>query len=91
MTITKTTIYPFEPGAPYKDLKAYAEVTLEGVLTIKGIQVYRRSNGAMYIRLPSQLGKNGEYKDLVVAETPDFQKHLRDTIVVAYKAEMGEG
>ncbi|MGP0564723.1 MULTISPECIES: septation protein SpoVG family protein [unclassified Nitrospina] len=91
MTITKTIIYPFEPGTPYKDLKAYAEVTLEGVLTIKGIQVYRKANGAMYIRLPSQLGKNGEHKDLVVAETPDFQKQLRDTIVTVYKEEMGEG
>lgn len=91
MTITKTIVYPFEPGEPYKDLKAYAEVTLEGVLTIKGIQVYKKSNGAMYIQLPSQLGKDGQYKDLVIAETPEFKKHLRDTIVAAYKEEMGEG
>lgn len=91
MTVTQVKIYPFEPGEPYKDLKAYAEITLDGVLTIKGIQVFQKSNGGCYIRLPQQMTKGGEYKDLVIAETPDFKKHLRDTIVAAYKEEMGEG
>ena len=89
MTVTKVTIYPFEPGEPYKDLKAYAEITLDNILTLKGIQIFQKSNGGIYIRLPQQTGKGGEYKDLVIAETPDFKKYLRDTIVAAYKAEMG--
>lgn len=91
MTVTKVKIYPFEPGEPYKDLKAYAEITLDDVLTIKGIQVFRKPNGGTYIRLPQQMGKGGEYKDLVIAETPDFKKYLRDTIAAAYKQEMGGG
>lgn len=90
MEITDVVIYPFEPGEPYKDLRAYAEVTLDDKLVIKGIQVFKKSNGGIYIRFPSVKGSDREFKEVVVAKDPEFKKMVRDRVVELYKKELGE-
>jgi len=90
MEITDVVIYPFEPGEPYKDLKAYAEITLDDRLMIKGIQVYQKSNGGIYIRFPSVKGSDREYKEVVVAKDAEFKKYIRDRVVELYKKELGQ-
>ena len=89
MDITDIIIYPFEPGEPYTDLKAYAEVTLDDQLVIKGIQVFKKSNGGIYIRFPSVKGSDREYKEVVVAKDPEFKKTIRNRVVEQYKKELG--
>ncbi len=90
MEITDIIIYPFEPGEPYKDLKAYAEVTLDDKLVIKGIQVFQKSNGGIYIRFPAVKGKGNEFKEVVIAKDPEFKKYVRDRVVELYKKELGQ-
>ncbi len=88
ITVTDVKIYPFEPGEVFKNLRAYAEVTLNDSLVIKGIRVLENENGGLYIGFPSQMGKENEYRDLIVPKTPELKKHLRDQIIKSYKEQL---
>ena len=88
--VTEVVIYPFEPGAPEPALKAYAEITLNDAVTIKGIKVFVRKNGGMFIGFPALPGKDDTWRDVVVPKTEEVKKKIRDAVVTAYKREMGE-
>ena len=42
MEITEVKIFPFEPGDLQKNLKAYAQITLDDALVIKGIKIFKK-------------------------------------------------
>ncbi len=87
ITISNVKIYPFDPGLPFKDLKAYAEIKFEDSLIIKGIKIFEKDNGGIFIKFPSIPGKGGQYKEVVVAENIDLKKMIRNKVVEAYKNE----
>ena len=57
MEISEVKIFPFEPGDLQKNLKAYAEITLHDSLTIKGIKIFEKENGGIFITFPAIQGK----------------------------------
>ncbi len=87
ITISNVKIYPFEPGPPFKGLKAYAEITFEDSLIIKGIQIFEKDNGGIFIKFPRLPGKGGEFKEIVVTKNSDIQKMIRNKVVEAYKKD----
>ncbi len=89
MELTDVKIYPFEPGGLEPALKAYAEVTLDDALIIRGIKIFVRKNGGMFIGFPAQPGRDGEWRDLVIPKTEAVKKSIRDAVIAAYKREMG--
>jgi len=92
LTITDISIFPFEPGSLQPDLKAMAEITLNDSLTIKGIKVFEKSNGSIFIGYPAIPGKDKEYRDVVVPTHAEIKKLIRDRVVEAYKKEVkGDG
>jgi len=40
--IAEVKIFPFEPGDLQKKLKAYAEITVDDALTLKGIKIFKK-------------------------------------------------
>jgi len=87
--VTQVKIYPFEPGAPEPALRAYAEITLNDALVIKGIKIFVRKNGGMFIGFPAQPGKDDTWHDLVVPKSDAVKKSIRDAVIEAYKRELG--
>ena len=68
MTITTVKIYPFDSGRPESSLRAYADVTFNDVILIKGFRVLSSKKGGIFVGFPSQKGKDGEFR-----ETVEFQ------------------
>ena len=85
MEITEVKVFPFEPGDLQKDLKAYAEITLEDALIFKGIKVFEKENGGIFITFPAIQGKDKTFHDIVVPKTPEMKKQIRDAVVEVYK------
>ncbi len=88
--VTDVKIYPFDVGDDAYNVKAYADVTLAGCLTLKGVRVMETRHGGLFISFPSQRGRrDGEFRDLIVPETAEFKAYLRDQVVAVYKEAVG--
>lgn len=85
MEITEVKVFPFEPGDLQKNLKAYAEITLDDALIFKGIKVFEKENGGIFITFPAVQGKDKTFHDIVVPKTPEMKKRIRDVVVKNYK------
>lgn len=85
MEITEVKVFPFEPGDLQKNLKAYAEITLYDSLTIKGIKIFEKENGGIFIAFPAIQGNDKTFHDVIIPKTPEIKKQIRDAIVKVYK------
>ncbi len=83
MNITAVKIYPFDTGNAQSSLRAYADVTLDDFVVIKGFRVLVTKSGGLFVGMPSKMGKDGKYYDQV-----EFKKNssvLQNRILEAYK------
>ncbi|MEE8206607.1 MAG: septation protein SpoVG family protein [Nitrospinaceae bacterium] len=85
MEISEVKIFPFEPGDLQKNLKAYAEITLDDSLTIKGIKIFEKENGGIFITFPAIQSKDKTFHDIVIPANPKIKKQIRDAVVEVYK------
>lgn len=85
MEITDVKIFPFEPGDLQKNLKAYAEITLDDKLIIKGIKIFEKDNGGIFITFPAIQGKDKTFHDIVIPKTSATRNQIRDAVVGIYK------
>jgi stage V sporulation protein G len=83
MNITTVKIYPFDTGNAQSSLRAYADVTLDDYLVIKGFRVLVTKSGGLFVGMPSKKGKDGKYYDQV--EFKNNASFLQDRILEAYK------
>ena len=87
MDITEIKIFPFEPGDIQKNLKGFAQITLNESLVIKGIKIFERENGGIFIAYPALQGRDRVYHDIVVPISAELKQRIRDAVVAAYKNE----
>ncbi len=85
MTITAVKIYPFDSGGRESSLRAYADVTFDDAIVIKGFRVLGAKHGGLFVGFPSQKGKDGRFYDLVEFKSEDINSTLRSKIIEAYK------
>ena len=85
MTITTVKIYPFDSGEPDSSMRAYADVTFNDVILIKGFRVLSSKTGGLFVGFPSQKGKDGQYRDTVEFKSEVLKSELRSAILEAYK------
>jgi stage V sporulation protein G len=85
MNISEVKIYPFDSGEPNSSLRAYADVTLDQSILIKGFMVLLAKNGGLFVGFPSKKGKDGKFYDLIEFKSSDLQSDLRSAILEAYK------
>ncbi len=83
--ITHVKIYPFDSGEPTAQVKAYAEITLGDCLIIRGFKVVQDKKGGVFVGFPSQKGKDGNYRDLVIPVTLEARNKIRDEILDAFR------
>lgn len=90
MKITEVRIFPFEPGDLQKNLKAYAEITLDDALTLKGIKIFEKENGAIFITFPTIQGKDKTFHDIIIPKTASIKNQIREAVVESYKKMRNE-
>lgn len=85
MTITAVKIYPFDSGGRDSSLRAYADVTFDDAVLIKGFRVIASKNGGLFVGFPSQKGKDGRFHDMVELKSEALRSSLRTAVIEAYK------
>ena len=66
-----------------KTLRGFADVTLDECLVLTGIKIVESSKG-LFIGMPSNVGKDGQYYDLYYPCTKEFREILTDAVLDEY-------
>jgi stage V sporulation protein G len=85
ITITHVRIYPFETGSLGGHTLAYADVTIDACLVVKGLRLVQGANGGLFVAFPSQRGRNGRYYDLLVPLDAETREYIRSTVIEAFQ------
>ncbi len=71
------------PIAPMDNLLGFANVTINDCFVVEGFRICSSENG-LYVNMPSQQDKNGNWRDMCKPITADFRRQLTDAIVEGY-------
>lgn len=66
-------------------LKAFADVSLDDMLVIKGVRVVEGKKG-LFVGLPREQGKDNKWYDQVVCKTVTMFEHLTAVVIEHYKS-----
>ena len=79
MTITDVKVF-LRPADP---LKAFANIVIDDAFIIKNIKIIEGKNG-LFIAMPSQKNKNGEYRDIAHPLKTETRIELEKLIIDKY-------
>ena len=67
-------------------LKAYADIRVGGSLVIRGCPIIEGKNG-VFVKMPSRLGRDGRWYDIVVPENEALKSHLAEQILKSFQED----
>jgi stage V sporulation protein G len=85
ITISHVRIYPFETAGLGGRTRAYADVTIDACLLVKGIRVVEGAHGGLFVAFPAQRGRNGRFYDLVVPLDAETRELIRAAVIEAFQ------
>jgi stage V sporulation protein G len=68
-------------------LKAFASITLDNCLVVRGLRVINGSNG-YFVSMPSKRRRNGMYQDIFHPINNETRKLIEDKVLDAFEAEL---
>ncbi len=68
-------------------LKAFASITLDGMIVIRGLKIIEGGNGT-FIAMPSRQRKDGSYQDVAHPINRQTREWLESQVIAAYKEEV---
>ncbi len=83
--MSEVRIYPFESQEGTSQVLAYADVTFDGELVIKGFKVVIKPNGAVFVGYPSARQSGGEFVPTVIAQNAELRSKIREAVVAKYR------
>ena len=81
MDITAVKVNKFTSGK----LRAFADVTFDNKLTIKGYKVFDGNNG-LFVAFPSRQDKDGKYVDMVWCDDKEFKEEIQRMVLDEYNS-----
>ena len=69
-------------------LKAYVDLEIPNLFLIKGLRVIEGKHG-MFVSMPRQQGKNGQWFDSVVALSKETKTEVGRVVLEAYQQQAG--
>ncbi len=85
ITISQVRIYPFETAGLGGHTRAYADITIDACLVVKGLRVVEGTHGGLFVAFPSQRGRNGRYYDLVLPLDAETREYIRTKVIEAFQ------
>ena len=76
-------VYPLK-DQPNNNTKAFASVTVEDLIAIKGIRVVEGSKGP-FVTMPQSRDNEGNYHDIAFPINSDLRKALNKAVLEEYK------
>ncbi len=83
--ISQISIYPFETASMGGHIRAYADITIDDCLLLKGLRVVEGARGGLFVALPRQRGRDGRYHDLVVPLDAETRECIRTAVLDAFQ------
>jgi stage V sporulation protein G len=83
--ISQVRIYPFETASMGGRTLAYADITIDNCLLVKGLRVVEGAQGGLFVSLPTQRGRDGRYYDVVVPLDADTRQCIRTAVLEAFR------
>jgi stage V sporulation protein G len=68
-------------------LKAFASITLDSCLVVRGLRVINGSNG-YFVSMPSKRRRNGMYQDIFHPINNETRKLIEDKVLDAFESEL---
>jgi len=68
---------------PSDQLKAFANIVFDDAFIIKNIKIIEGKNG-LFVAMPSQKGKNGEYRDIAHPLNTETRNEIEKLVLDAY-------
>jgi stage V sporulation protein G len=68
-------------------LKAFASITLDNCLVVRGLRVINGSNG-YFVSMPSKRRRNGMYQDIFHPINNETRKLIEDKVLDAFEIEL---
>jgi len=87
LEVTEVKIYPFDTTGVGGNVKAVANIKINGILEIKDIKIIY-SNKGYFIQMPSKKSRNGEFVPIVNPLEKELYLHIRRKILDEYKRIM---
>jgi len=87
ITVTSVMIYPFDTAGTGGRTRAYAEVEIDGCLTVKGIRVMQAEAGGYFLSYPSQRVRRDTFIDLIVPDR-ESARVIREAVMTEFKNVM---
>ncbi len=81
--VTEVRIYPFDTSGIGGNVKAVANIKLNGVILIKDIKIVEANNG-LFIQFPSRKTRSGEFTPIVDILNKDLYLHIRRAVIDEY-------
>ena len=85
MNITDVKVF-LRPADP---LKAFANIVIDDAFIIKNIKVIEGKNG-LFIAMPSQKNKNGEYRDIAHPLNTETRNEIERLVIEKYNEALNE-
>ncbi len=85
--VTEVKVYPFDTSGIGGNVRAIANVKLNGVIKVRDIKIVESNNG-LFIQMPSRKTRSGEFRPLVDILSKDLYLHIRRAVIDEYNRIM---
>lgn len=85
MIITDVKVFPRNS----EQLKAFANIVIDDAFIIKNIKIINGKNG-LFVAMPSQKSKTGEYKDIAHPLNTDTRNQIEQLILQKYNETVAD-
>ncbi len=79
MEITEVRVFPFQGNSNFK---AYASLTFDDQVVVRGIKIVEGRNG-LFVAMPSRRGKD-DYYDIFFPITAEMREKIQEKVIEAY-------
>ena len=84
MNITETRVTILKNANEGK-LKAFASITIDNEFVVSGLKVVEGNDESLFVAMPSNKGKDGEYYDIAFPLTKELRDEIGDIVIDAYR------
>lgn len=85
LEVTDIKVYPFDTTSAGGKIKAYAEVTFNSSLMVRGVKVVQGPGGGLFVAFPTQRDKEGHFHELIIPLDNATREMIRKKVLAEYK------
>lgn len=86
MTTKEVEVVDIRKAIGDGNLKAFANVRVAEILTIRGVRVFKGKSG-LFVSMPSKVGKDGKWSEMISPDAP-LKQEIENKVLESYDLEV---